>query len=357
MATKRGLCPFCTNKNLTNRLFVVNPDAAVVYCPNCMKEMTPSQAIKTYADAIEVMVKKADNTLLMDCDPNQAYQDYANILEIDNTNAKAYLGRLLCLVYMSKVRNSYIEEAGILLDEEIDTYFHRASEISNLLIFLKRVNRVVDEYEINIKKKLTFRNYFFDKDCLSLYLKHIKEIIVFKQEALNECRYLQKKYSNVDTEMLISLLESSLIDKNKILEDEKFITTDGKTYRYESADEKNNVTLKQIKTTLINTRTSRYRMSTLDINNKKLRYIPDDVFKDYAKIIKNGRISLAFSFTFFLFTALATILAVYFYNNAFIIFVLLAVLVALFLFFAFINLGLFISSKSQIKKRRQELNQ
>ena len=356
MATKRGLCPFCTNKKITNRLFVVNPDAAVCYCPNCLNEMAPSQAIKTYADAIEDMVKVADKALFHACDPALAYQKYADILEIDNTCVRAYLGRLLCLVYLSKVRKSYIAEAGLLLDDEIDTYFHRVAEIPNLITFLKRVNRLVDEYEYGVHKKLTFKSYFFDKDCLSLYLHHLNEIIIFKTNALNECLYLQKKYSNVQADVLISLLETSLAEKKKLLFEGKFITVDGKTYVVDQVEENGNVTIKETDDPIVDTKSGRYLMGTLDINDKKNRYITDTVFKDYALMLKKDKVSIAFFVILLIMALTFGVLAFVFYKTLFAAFIVFLVLVGVSLLSSIISFTFHLAMIRQVKKRRASFN-
>ena len=355
MATKRAMCPFCNIKKISNRFFVVNPDAAVCYCPNCLKEMTPSQAIKTYGDAIEEMVRKADKTLFIGCDPASAYQEYADILEVDSTNVRAYLGRLLCMVYLSKVRKSYIGEVGILLDEEIDTYFHRVAEIPNLVSFLKRVNRVVDEYEIEVQKRLTFRSYFYDVECLELYLTHLNGILQFKTAVLNECNFIKKKYNNDDVDSLIALLESTIKEKTKVLNTQRHVTVDGKTHVFDTVNEIGEVTTREVKTELVDTKASRYRMATLDINNKKCRYIPDTVFKDYAKMIKTDKFSIVLSIICFALFAGSLVTSFFLHASTFFGFVIALVGAGVMLVSSIVSLVAHLSMKAQIKKRRTQI--
>ena len=355
MATKRAICPFCNLNRIPKRFFPVNPDAAVVYCPNCLKEMTPAQAIKTYTDAIDVMVKKADETLFVGCDPVLAYQQYADVLEVE-PNAHAYLGRMVCMLYLSKVRKSYIAEVGILLDEEIDSYFHRAPEIPNLVSFLKRINRIVDEYEYAVHKKLTFRNYFYDIPCLELYLTHVNEVLAFKTAVLNECNFIRKKYNNEEVEVLINLLENSIKEKTYVLKNEKHVTVDGKSHVFEEANKVGIIKTKTLTTKPIDTRMSRFRMASLDINNKKCRYITNIVFKDYSKMIKSSHTSFIFMFLFLILGLISLGLGFYFKDIQFFGFLAGIIFAGVNLILTLVMLGIHISLTNQVKKRRLQIH-
>ena len=174
MATRKGICPYCNIPKIENRIFLVNPEASVCFCPNCMKEMDPALAINSYDSYLKNLLNIADESLYIKCDPALAYQDYGAIIEIDNTVTESYLGRLLCMAYMSKVRSNYLNEARALLSDEVNEHFLKASELPKFIPFLKKMNRVLDDYEYVLTRRLSYRGlYFYDIACLSLYLKSI----------------------------------------------------------------------------------------------------------------------------------------------------------------------------------------
>ena len=173
MGTKKGLCPYCQPKRIDHRIFQVNPEASTCYCPLCMREMEPKKAIDNYSKLINDLLAKADNTLFVACDPSLAYQQYADVLEFENNETHALIGRILCLVYMGKIRKSYLKEAHILLE---NTSF-KGSDIVVFVNFLEKINFALDEYETALIKKLTFREHFYDVECLKLYWVHLNSII------------------------------------------------------------------------------------------------------------------------------------------------------------------------------------
>ena len=65
MATRKGLCPYCTTNRVDRRIFPVNPEASTCFCPICMKEVEPKVAIDGYTELISNMLLKADNTFVL----------------------------------------------------------------------------------------------------------------------------------------------------------------------------------------------------------------------------------------------------------------------------------------------------
>ncbi len=190
MATKKGLCPHCKTRRMDHRIFDVNPEASTCFCPVCMQEVEPKVAIDKYNNYIQKLLDKANNTLFVTCDPEVAYREYADVIELEPKNAYALLGRILCLIYMGKVRKSYLNEAYSLLE-------HTSYEGCNLkeyIAFIKKINFALDEYETVLKKKLTFKSYFYDIECLKLYWVHLYNVIKFKELLLAMVSELKKRY-------------------------------------------------------------------------------------------------------------------------------------------------------------------
>ena len=278
MATKKGLCPYCDKERKYHHVFPVNPEAKTCFCPLCMKEMVPTLAIDNYSKLITYLLDKADNTLFVACDPQTAYQQYADVLEFEKNDAHALIGRVLCLVYMGKVRKSYLKEAYILLEntsyvgKDLDIYVN----------FLKKINFALDEYDDTVNRKLTIKDFYYDVECLKLYWVHLNEVIHMKELLLSIFLELKKKYTTQQNGLEINLLERSIEGKTKKLKTIAF-TTDGKGYKFDRiVNNKAIVSISDKKTSNIFTR---FRLSTLNENDHGKRYIKDEVFKDYTAII------------------------------------------------------------------------
>lgn len=288
MATQKGLCPYCQGKRFERRVFQVNPEAKTCFCPTCMKEMAPKLAIDGYNDHIKKLLEIADNTLFVTCDPVLAYQQYADVIELEPKEPHALLGRITCLVYMGKVRKTYLNEATTLLENTS----YEGVDLDEYSFFLKKINFALDEYDEELKKKLTFKEFFYDLDCLKLYWSHLYEIIKMKQFVLSILKEIKKIHESHQTEVIINMLDHSIDEKDKILHLDTF-TADGKSYAYERIYN-GRVFVKMGKSEM-ETKLSRYRLSTLDETDKTKKYIDDEVFRDYTKIVTSKKVSLVIS--------------------------------------------------------------
>lgn len=293
MATKKGLCPYCQTARVDRRIFPVNPEASTCFCPLCMKEVEPKVAIDGYRALLDKMLLKADNTLFVTCDPTLAYQEYAEVIELEPKEAHALLGRILCLIYMGKVRKSFLMEACTLLE---NTSFVGCN-IEEFVFFLKKINFALDEYESAIYKKLTFKKYFYDVDCLKLYWVHLSETIKMKELIFSIIKDIKKEHKIQQAEVMANLLEHNIDEKKRILKLDSY-TCSGECYHF--------VKLLSGKAIIedtkqkIDTHLNRYRLSTLDENEKHKRYIKEQVFKDYTSMVKASKATLVFAVLFYL---------------------------------------------------------
>ena len=321
MATRRGLCLHCTSKRIDHRIFQVNPEASTCFCPLCMKEMEPKEAIENYNNLIKDMLLKADNTLFVACDPTLAYQQYADTLEFEPNEAHALIGRILCLIYMGKVRKSFLKEAYILLENTS----YKGCDLTTFVNFLEKINVALDEYETAVNKKLTFREHYYDVECLKLYWTHLHDIIKMKELILSIFKSLKKNYVSQQNDVFINMLENNIEEKKKILALECH-TTDGKGYKIAKfVDDK--ATIIETDSTASN-KFIRFRLSTLNPDEKGKRVIKDEVFKDYTTIIKLRKASIFLWIFLYLCTAACIVGAILLMKNQlfFITFIALAVL-------------------------------
>ena len=296
MASKRGLCPHCHTLRVDRRIFQVNPEASTCFCPVCMREIDPKAAIEGYKNYIAEQLSVADKTLFVTCDPVLAYQQYASVIELEPKEAHALLGRILCLIYMGRVRKSYLKEALTLLES---TNYEECNH-EEFVFFLKKINFALDEYDSSLQKKLTFRSFYYDEACLKLYYAHISDIILLKELVLELTENIKKKHPSQQAEVLINLLKHNLEEKNRLLKQEVY-TADGVSYKY-SKTTKGAIEL--VKTNHdVESRLSRYRLATLNNNDKKNRHIKDEIFKDYTRIAKANNATLFFYILFYVATA------------------------------------------------------
>ena len=288
MATQKGLCPHCQNKRFDRRVFMDNPEASTCFCPTCMKEVEPKVAIEGYRNHIQKMLATADNTLFVTCDPTLAYQQYADVIELEPKEARALLGRILCLVYMGRVRKSYLAEAQTLLENTP----YEGVKVDDYVLFLKKINFALDEYDDVLKKKLTFKDHYYDLDCLKLYWSHLYQIIKFKQLVLSIMKDIKQKYTSRQNDVLINMLDHNIDDRIRILNSKAYLV-DGHAYEYERIY-LTNVFVKEVKGQKDN-HFARYRLCSLKEKDEGKRYIKDEVFKDYTKVVHAKKVSIVIS--------------------------------------------------------------
>lgn len=354
MATRRGICPYCKNEYIHNSIFLVNPEAANCFCGTNMHQISPKDAIDAYVDYINKAVKKADDLLNITCNPNEAYDAYAAVIDVDDTILHAYLGRILCLLYMSKTRKSYFEEARALLEVDSEKSFFTHLVNSSLVFeFFKRMVNVVEEYLIAVKKVLTFRKYFYDEECLALYFTHISGALNFEKE-IDE---IATEISNKDTDnplfnSFLNFLHEKMKEKERILYEYDFITTDGKTYKFVQMKADNNAEIVVLSVPIVDTKTSKYRMATLNLEDKKLRHIKENIFRDYTKIIKARKASI-FWCIFCLAISIAAGISIYFLLENFLYFIIAIVGCAVFLIISIILFVLIITWGIEITHKRK----
>ena len=349
MATKNGVCPRCQFNRLERRIFPVNPDASTVFCPFCMRELNPTEAIESYNEIISNMLEKADGSLLVACDPVLAYRQYAAVLEVEPSNSRALLGRILCLIYTSRIKRSYLVEANELLGE---ITYKGTEEVTKYVGFLKRINFALDEYDMALNKKLTHHGQYYDEECLKMYLKRLTEIITFKKNILETLNKIKKDYVSQKNEVLINLISHNISEKESSLRTSKFLIT-GIGYKVTrvSADK---ISITETGETM-NTHYNKKGLYTLNENDKSKKLIKDTVFKDYTPVIRAKKVSIYFAILCLLIAAGCGVAAYLFFKDALLFPILLAA--GGLAFTGFITLIiLHLSWKSILKKRKMRID-
>ena len=84
MAFKKGFCTHCKGDE-RSRIFEVNKDAEVCYCPHCTHAMTPKEAMNNFTWLISSYLKKASKALFESTEYLYAYQLFAHVIDLDET--------------------------------------------------------------------------------------------------------------------------------------------------------------------------------------------------------------------------------------------------------------------------------
>lgn len=228
MALKKGFCSHCYKKKKKEVFFSVNKDAEICYCPSCMQQLVPNEAIDDYNLYLTHHIMKAKKLLYNDTNFYEAYVHFAKIIEIEEDNEVGHYGRLLSLIYMSTLRISKFKEVMILFQSESNLY-HSFKDKLYYLKFLKKINRAVEEYDARYIKRLSFKDYFYSIECIQLYFDRKSEIINLKNLLLNEADYLLEQEEDIKVINFKKDIEKSIKELNKQFK-EKVICINGLTY-------------------------------------------------------------------------------------------------------------------------------
>ena len=262
-------------------IFDVNPEADVCYCPICMRELKPKEAIDNYNFFISTKIDKANRLLFRDTRFLEAYESFGDVLRIDSTSHRARFGRILSLVYMSTLRHSNFPKADLLLKEEAEEYFRKLKDQYSYMKFLNRVDYALDEYFKRFYKKLVVKDRFYSLECAELYFIRVNEIITLKETIANE---LDKSYIKTSDERIKNLYNSvnkSIKEMYRCLE-RRALIVDGKRYKFEKVVKNNQVLFSQLDET-VNPLTN-YHHRKLEENEKKGKLIRDKVYPDNSHL-------------------------------------------------------------------------
>lgn len=229
MALKRGFCTHCQGDEI-QRIFNVNKEAEICYCPVCAHPMQPKDAIVNYHNLISHYLKRASRYLFETTEYLRAYQTFAHIIDLDDTVKVAYFGRILSLIHISTLRKSKINFALMMHKQQAAKLFHYQETVNEYYHFLVLLLDALDIYENKMKKRLTSRGVFYDVDCVVLYLKRVEEIILYKRYLITEAQYfvdLNKENFKVIIERI-----NNTKDHYSAIYKESYITADGNSYLF-----------------------------------------------------------------------------------------------------------------------------
>ena len=236
MAFKKGFCTHCRGDE-RNRIFAVNKEADVCYCPNCTAAMKPKEAINNYIWLISSHLKRASRALFESTEYLLAYQTFAHVIDLDETVKVAYFGRLLSLVYLSTLRTSKIELA-LLLHRQQAKLYHYQENAKEYFNFLWLLLDALDRYESRMKKRIMTHGVFYEPECVTLYLKRIDEIRKYKAYIAEEAAFFVES-NKEQFQVIVDRARSTEDNYNSIFQD-RFVTGDGSSYLFSEFDSNGN---------------------------------------------------------------------------------------------------------------------
>lgn len=226
---KRGFCTHCDGDE-TLRIFNVNKDAEICYCPLCAHPMQPKEAIADYRNLLSYYLKRASRYLFETTEYLRAYQTFAHVIDLDDSIKVAYFGRLLSLVYISTLRKGKISFALLMHKQEAPRLFHYQETKNEYFHFLWLLLDALDTYESKMKKRLTTHNYYYDVDCVVLYLKRIEEIRLYREFIVSEAQFFIESNKDQFKTIVDRVNKSTNYYQNALKQ--KYFTTDGNCYLF-----------------------------------------------------------------------------------------------------------------------------
>lgn len=284
MALDKGYCTNCKNVDDSERVFDLSMNSNVCYCPHCLAKYNPVEANKTYRAVIRQRLKSARKSLIVESNFSKAYFGYAKLLSIDPDNITGRLGRLLTLGCLSTIRKSMFLEVKELLDCEAPIYYSNHSVGPAFYLFSKRMVFVIRYYLHKFKFKTSYRGYFFDADCLSLYFQRVRESLILLETLLIYMNKLLPKNVPGREHAIIKLCNEGVTKLKTILKS-KFAVIDGNIYSLTHFLESGKALISKVD--VIKNKKffiGKSAVATLDMNAKHKIIIRDSIFTRYTNV-------------------------------------------------------------------------
>ena len=287
MAFKKGFCTHCKG-NEKLRIFDVNKDADVCYCPHCTHAMKPKEAINNYSWLISSYLKKASKALFESTEYLYAYQTFAHVIDLDESVKVAYFGRLLALVYLSTLRTSKISLA-LQMHRQQTKLYHYQETAREYFNFLWLLLDALDQYQNRMKKRIKNHNVFYDGDCIALYLKRLDEIKKYKEFIASEADFFVE--ANKDQFAVIVDRVKNGADEYDTAFRQRYVDAEGHSYLFDEFD-KNDMPVVNLQAHIPLQNVHSFKKLNLYAKENKKALIRDDIYLNNLTLSRLVKISI-----------------------------------------------------------------
>ncbi len=228
---QKGYCPSCKSKDPIDHVIEVDSNEKYFICPNCGGKILTSTAVKEYKFYVRSLLRNAGRYLSIRNNYLKSYVAYARVIEFDHENPYALSGRLVSLAMMSTVREGRFDEVRELLIVDFNRIYRKSLNESEYINISRRLLLLSNQYLKLLYKRLTFKNVFYDSDCIKLFTKRIDESIKLEKTILSQYEYLLDRHP----ENLFLKEEkervSAVIQNNEKMSKSKFTEQHGYTFK------------------------------------------------------------------------------------------------------------------------------
>ena len=344
MAFKRGFCTHCKGDE-RDRIFAVNKEADVCYCPNCTAAMKPKEAINNYNWLISSHLKRASKALFETTEYLLAYQTFAHVIDLDETVRVAYFGRLLSLVHLSTLRTSKISFA-LLLHRQQAKLYHYQENAKEYFNFLWLLLDALERYETRMKKRITSHDVFYEEECIKLYLKRVDEIRKYREYILEEANY----FVNANKEQFQAIIEriNKTEDNYSAVFQQRYVAGNGKSYLFSEFDANGNPVI-NLQANIPLQSVHHIQPASLAPKDKKVPYIKDEIFLNNLPLFRLVALSIPVAIILLAAVATGMILSIFIPSTA--VKLLIYIISAMLLPISAVLIILHFSWKNRLKKK------
>lgn len=302
----KGYCTKCKKREDVDRIFEIKSlEYSKCFCPHCFAEYTPTEAYENYLKLIKEKLAYANSLFFRELNFTSAYQIYAKVIEIENDNVEALLGRVLSLLCLSTVRKAYFTEAKEMISMNEEKFSNDG--LSLFFEFASRALVSTSYYLRKLKNRLRYSNRFFDSECVSLYLQRVKEALLL-YNFIN--LILVKKKIKIDSDRIVLKNYEHNIQYLKEVLAYEYLLIDGSIYKLSRFSTNGVALISKQKESKSPLKAHKYLKATLNLENKDSIPIRNYIFNSWQTLLSWNLVTLPLGIIFGVAAIIFTVLKI-----------------------------------------------